>query len=97
MHLDGRNPGRLDRILQRDGGMGIGGGVQDNAVLALCRALNGTDQLTLVIALEKIDLHPERLAMGAGCGLDIGERGASIDFRLAAAKQVQVRPVDDND
>src|SRR5690348_6141052 len=80
--------------MQRDGGVGIGAGVDDDARCLLRRFLDPADQLALMVGLAEIDRQAQRLgALVAGL-LDIAQRAAAVDRRLPAAQHVQVWPVE---
>ena len=75
--------------------MGIGGGVDDDAVhLAVC-PLDFVHKVTLVIGLVLFHLQ----ALGAGSFIQqaqkVGEGVFTVDTRLPDAKHIQVGAVDD--
>src|SRR6185312_14688144 len=55
MHLDDRQGGGGERVEDGYGGVGIGAGVEDDAVGALPRLLDPVDELALVVRLAEID------------------------------------------
>ncbi len=60
--------------------------------------MNAVDQRTFVVALEALEADA---VPGARCrarrAVDVGERLAAVDLRLARAEQIQVRAVQDED
>ena len=77
--------------------MGEGGGIDDNAGCALAGGVNEVDDLVFAIALMKLDRKPEFLADAAAVRLDVGERLAAVDLRLALAEQVEIGTVQHDD
>src|ERR1700722_7910916 len=77
--------------------MGEGGGIDDDAGGALASAVNPVDKLIFAIALMKLDRKPKLAANTAAVRLDVGQRLAAIDLRLALAEQVEIGPVQDHD
>lgn len=90
-HLD-----RLDRIEQRDRGVGIGRRVQQHRASFLpVGVMQPVDQLAFVIGLVKTDRQPQLFGLLRQHLLDIGERLVPVDLRLALAEEVKVRAVED--
>ena len=97
MNLDGRYPDCRNRIPQRNAGMGVGCGIDDNHIkLSLC-LLDPTHQFAFLIGLAKI--NPYGLLRGpfAYFCLDIGQSGVAINLRLALSQQIQIRSVQEED
>ena len=61
------------------------------------RFVDPVDQLALVVALPEVELEAEFAGEPAAIRLDVGERVAAVDFGLALAEQVEVRPVENDD
>ena len=72
-------------------------GIDDDARGALAGAVNPVDDLVFAIALMELDREPELLADAPAVRLDVGERLAAVDLRLALAEQVEIGSVQDND
>ena len=93
--FDGRNLHRHQRVVQRDRGVRIAAGVDDDAGGLLgMRLVDEVDQFAFAVGLPAIGLEPE---LGRGLGaqlLDIGERGMAIGFGLAGPQQIEVRAVE---
>ncbi len=65
VNLDDRLIERLKRIIERDRGVAVGGGVDDDAAAASARFLDPVDQFALVVGLaedgrEAVRLRPAR-------------------------------------
>ena len=91
LHLGSRH--RQQRVAQRHRRVAVAPEVDDEAVGREPLALDDVDQLALGIALKVVDAHAGmRLAQLREA---LVERRAAVDFRLATARQVEVRPVDD--
>src|SRR5262249_41430926 len=58
-------------------------------------ALDEVQDRALGVRLEAGDLAAELVRPPPDHGLDVGQRGAAVDLRLAGAEQVEVGPVDD--
>ena len=63
MHLDTRNPNRLDRIQQRDARMRICAGIDHNAICTPVGSLNRVHQRALVVALKALHCYAQRLCL----------------------------------
>ena len=72
MHLDDRRFRRLERIVQRNRGVGIGGGIENDAARLAPRLLDPADQLALDIALAEIDGQPQCLGPHGAAGFEVG-------------------------
>ena len=93
MHLNGRNPNRLDRVQQRDARMCIRTGIDHDAVRASIGGLNRVHQRALVVALETLNRYAERLCLRPNEKQQVAIRPFSVDLRLAQPQQVQIRSV----
>ena len=98
MNLDERHPDRQQGVAKRNAGVGEGARIEDDEVDGCgCEGLDPVDQLVLGIALEAI----ERCAPLRGGGpqplLDGAERHVAVPAGFAAAEQVQVGPIDEQD
>ncbi len=61
------------------------------------RLVDPVDQGRLAVGLPEFERHAERGCPFAAERLDVGQRGAAVDVRLAEAKQIQVGAVQDED
>ena len=60
MDLDHRHRDRLDRVVERDRGVGEAAGVEDHRLGALgLRLVQPVDQMALMVGLAHVDLEPE--------------------------------------
>ena len=76
--------------------MGEGGGVdQDEGGAVAAGGLDPVDQRVLGVGLERLQLMAGRGGLCAQAGIDVGQRRAPVDLRLAAAEQVEVGAVQD--
>ena len=66
MQLDDRKLGRKQRVEQRNGRMGIGTGIYNDAGRLVARLLDPVDQCAFAIALPEVDLQPQRFGMCDG-------------------------------
>ena len=92
---DGQRRNRADGVVDGDRGVGIGTGIDDDSGALAARLLNPVDQLAFVVGLPENDFQTVRFGALFDRILDIGKRLPAIDFRLAAANQIEVRPVED--
>ena len=93
MHLDDRTLERADAIVQGHTGVGIGTGIENDAVERETYLLHLVDELALDIALKVANLHVRILRLQLR---QIGlERHLSVDAWLALAKQVEIGAIDD--
>ena len=67
------------------------------AAAPLARLVDPVDQLVFAVALAELDRQTELGCGAAAERLDVGERLAAVDLRLALAEQVEVRPVENGD
>ena len=95
MHLNRRNPDRLQRIENRDAGMGIGRGVDDNPVRIAVSRLNAVDNRAFVVGLvqDRLDifLHAAVINILLQAAVILG----AVDVGFAQTEHVDVRSVDD--
>lgn len=95
MDLNGGDADRRDGIPQRDTGVGVSGGVEDDGGEVTFRLLNPIHQFAFEIRLAEIDLHFERLGALADLRFDVSEGGAAINFRFPRAQKVQVWAIEE--
>jgi hypothetical protein len=55
--------------------------------------MNPVDDLIFAIALMKLDRKPKLTADTAAVRVDVGQRLAAVDLRLALAEQIEIRTV----
>ena len=95
MHLHRRQSHGLQRVQNGYAGVGVGGGVDDDAVRLAQRALDDVHQHALMVGLKALhfdafpgaDLPDKRFQIGKGL--------PTINIRLPNAQQVQVWTVQD--
>ena len=95
MDLHGGDADRLDRIQQRDAGMGIGTGIDHDAVgTVTVGLLDAVDQAALMVGLVELHLHTIAVAKRA----DLLAQGiigtGAVQGRLTDAQHIQIRSVD---
>ena len=83
VHFDDRPVEGVQRVEDGDGGVGEGGGVDDDAGGASAASMNPVDDLVFAVALAELDREPEFGSDAAAVRLDVGQRLAAIDLRLA--------------
>src|SRR4051794_12985332 len=79
--FDHRNRYRLDRVAERDRGVRVGTGVEDDTErVAGCstRLVQPVDERALVVTLAELDDRAVRLGGLAARSFDICERGAAV-------------------
>ena len=98
MHFDCWNLHRLQGVMQRNRGMGIGPGIDDDpGRLAGTGLVDELDQFALAIGLPAIGLQAELRGRLPAQFLDIGQRRMAVFLRLARPLHVEVRPVENID
>ena len=95
MHFDRRNLHRDQRVMQRDRGVRIAAGVDDDAGRLLrVRLVDEIDQLALAVGLPAIGLQAELRRRFHAQLFDIGERRVAVGLRLPRPQHVEVRAVE---
>ena len=82
VQLDHRQLGGVQGVEDRDRGVGVGAGVDDDAVRLLARLLDPVDELAFGVGLAEIDRQAQGLARAPRCGG--GRRRASRRRRSRA-------------
>ena len=59
--------------------------------------VNAVDELAFAVVLRELELDAELTGHHAKPLLDVRERVAAVDLRLARAEQIEVRPVEHGD
>lgn len=96
--FDGRNADGSDSIPQRDTGVGETAWIEyDSANTIAARLLNAIDKCPLMVGLEEIGLKAKFGSKSADTPIDVVQGLATINFRLAGAKEVQIGAVQDQD
>src|SRR5439155_21030399 len=80
---------------QGDRCVGQPAGVDDRGIEIA--PVQSIDQGAFVVRLEEVDLEPELAGSSRDFGMDVIERVAAVDLRLARAEEVQVRALEDED
>ena len=84
MDFDDRQVAGLQRVMDGDRGMRIGGGIEHDAAAPSARLLDPGDELALDIALPEVDVEAEPRPRPGAALLDVAERLAAIDRRARA-------------
>jgi hypothetical protein len=95
--LDERRPHGKDRVAQRETGVGERRRVDEGAIRPPAQPLHRIHQRALVVGLKPLQVRALRPCRVAHQALDLGERGATVDFRLPLPQQVQVGAVEHRD
>lgn len=95
MHFDCRDADTLDRVRNGDARVGVGGGVEDDAVRMgeIC-VLYGVDQIALVVGLNEFDLNAQLLGMAFDELYEVVVGLPAVYIRLTDAENVNIRPVE---
>jgi hypothetical protein len=81
-------------IADPHGGMGIGGGIQNDTVIGKACLLDFIDQFPLNIRLKIIELYSTEVMLQLS---EVVLKGlVTVQFRLTFSKEVQIGPVDDD-
>ena len=98
VHLDERNPHRQQSVAQCHAGVGERGRVEQNEIDAFRGgAVDAFDQFVLGVALQMLQVVSGLGGLVHQCLIDLRQGGGAVLVRLAAAQQVQVGPVQDED
>src|ERR1019366_6475594 len=97
VHFHGGQMGAKEGVAQRDARVGEGAAVDDEAVeFRVGEGGEFVDEFALVVRLK--ELQPGfRAKFRAQRGLEVGERGAAVNLRLAFAEAVKVGTVENGD
>ncbi len=97
MHLDHRPLEGVEGVQNGDGSVGEAPRIDDDSIRRFTRLLNPVNDPAFVIRLEKAAFKAKLARQPCAILLNVRQRLAAIDFRLAQAQQVEVRAVDDLD
>lgn len=97
MHFDDRHLDRFQRVMQRDGGMGVSAGIEHDAGRGGARLLNPIDKLTFMVGLPELDGKPKRTRTRVDHGLNVRQGRMPVDFRLPLTQKVQVGAIQNED
>lgn len=98
MHFDKRNGNRRQRIADRHAGVGVSRRIDDDEINVITAGLVDTlNQGTFVIVLKGFDERTGSISATSQRAIDIVERGESVMLGFAAAQQIQVGAVHNQD
>src|SRR5207245_5344239 len=93
MNLDERPLNAEQRVAQGDARVGKPTGVDDGGVeVPLVQPI---DECPLVVGLEEVHIQPELGGSSLDSIVDLDERLATVDFRLAGSDEIEVRTLKD--
>ena len=92
--LHRREPHCFQRVQESHAGVGVGGGVDDDAVHFAAGALDGVHQDPLVVGLEDLAFDPQLSAEVPDILLQGGVGLPAVDIRLPDAQHIQVGAVE---
>src|SRR5262249_29881825 len=95
MDLDDRQLGGGKRVHERDRGVRVGAGIEDDAVGGLPRLVDPIDKLALVVRLPAVELEAQLGGTLEAGLLDVGERLPAVDLRLAQAQEIEIGSIED--
>ena len=95
MHLHSGNAHRFQRIQNGDGSMGVGGRVDDNAVINAQGLLNFIHQAALVVGLVLVDCDMFCFGGFIQQRQQIGEGIAAVNARFPDAQHIDIGSIDD--
>jgi hypothetical protein len=93
VHFQHREGHGLDGVVQRHAVLRQARRVDERALHAVDVRVQLVDQRAFVVGLEGLDLHAQFAGQCHQLLVDLGQRGGAIDVRLAAAEQVEVGSV----
>lgn len=97
MHFDEGQLDRGERVANRETGMRVRAGIDHDAGNASPQCVNCIDQLPLAVVLREFQLRAELFRYAPQRTLNVGERLAAVQSRLASAEEIQVRTIEDRD
>src|SRR5579863_7815637 len=94
MHLNHRRVQGEERVKDRNGRRRKAAWIDDKTRCPLrARLLNGVDDYAFMVRLAKFNPDAVSLRRRAAQLLDVGQCGATVDFRLALAEQIEIGSV----
>jgi hypothetical protein len=79
------------RVEQRNRGVGVGSGIDENAGKAVLRRIaDPIEDSPLVIRLARLDFDVKRPSSSCETCVDLVESVAAVDFRLACTEKVEI-------
>ena len=95
MYLDDGGCDGTDGIVEGDAGVGVGSGIEDDAVGGEAVGVEAVDEVTLMVALVVVELYVGVLLAEL---LEVVFEGAvAIDIGLAATEEVEVGTVEEKE
>jgi hypothetical protein len=95
MDLYHRDVNRAQCVPDRDRSVGISAWIDQNSLALFPSILNPIDQLTFVIALQKLDFQAVLRPKIAARLLDLSQRRFPVNLGLTSTKQIQIRTIQD--
>src|ERR1700752_3909397 len=90
-----RDIDRAQRVPDRDRSVRVGARIDQNSLAFFPGILNPVNQLTFVIALQKLDFQAMLRPEIAARLFDLGQRRLPVNLRLTSTKQIQIRTIQD--
>src|SRR5208282_3728502 len=90
MHFDHRNTHGLYRVANRNAGVRVRAGVNQQYVALAARLLNSIDDSAFAVRLKRLNPHFKLASQVLEFLVDIGQAGSAVDFRFAFAEEIQV-------
>src|SRR4029079_497258 len=97
MHFDEWHRDLRQRIAQRDARVGVRPGVDDHAVDLAAPPVQRVDHFAFAIVLRELHLCSQLGRHRGKRTLDVVQRLAAVQCRLASAEEIQVRAIEDGD
>src|SRR5438445_865846 len=95
--FNGRDADGGNRVPQSNTGVGVGGRIQNNRAKLAFRLLNPIHQFAFQVGLAEVDFGAEFRRLRPDCLLDVSQRLAAVNLRLALSDEVQIRSVEKQD
>ena len=97
MHFHCREPHSPQGVQEGDAGMGIGTGIDDDAVLFSISLLDGIHQVSLMVGLVQGDFDSQLFRVLPDHPAEVRIGGGAVDPGFTDTQHIQVRTVDDKD
>src|SRR6266446_2254079 len=95
MNFDHRDFDGQNRVANRNAGMCVRAGVQQQYVALAARILDSIHDRALAVGLERLDFHFKFASQLLKFLVDIGEAGMTVNVRLSFSEQIQVGSMHD--